>query len=118
MTLRTPHEKPVYVRLRETIADAILAGKYRDGDALPSVRALAAEEQANPLTVAKAYQGFQDEGLIVVKRGVGMFVAPGARARLGESERNRFLKEEWPEIRARMRRLGISAAELLDREGA
>jgi len=118
MTLRTPHEKPVYVRLRETIADAILAGKYRDGDALPSVRALAAEEQANPLTVAKAYQGFQDEGLIVVKRGVGMFVAPVARARLGESERNRFLKEEWPEIRARMRRLGISAAELLEREGA
>ena len=96
MTLRTQHEKPVYVRLRETIADAILAGKYGDGDPLPSVRALAAEEQANPLTVAKAYQGFQDEGLIVVKRGVGMFVAPGARARLGDSERSRFLKEEWP----------------------
>ena len=87
MTLRTQHEKPVYVRLRETIADAILAGKYRDGDPLPSVRAFAAEEQANPLTVAKAYQGFQDEGLIVVKRGVGMFVAPGARARLSDSER-------------------------------
>ena len=118
MTLRTPHEKPVYVRLRETIADAILAGKYRDGDALPSVRALAAEEQANPLTVAKAYQGFQDEGLIVVKRGVGMFVAPGARARLGESERNRFLKEEWPQILARMQRLGIDAAELIERERA
>ena len=106
MTLRTQHEKPVYVRLRETIADAIMAGKYADGDALPSVRALAAEEQANPLTVAKAYQGFQDEGLIVVKRGVGMFVAPGARSRLRDSERDRFLKEEWPEIRARMKRLG------------
>ncbi len=77
MTLRTQHDKPVYVRLRETIADAILAGKFNDGDPLPSVRALAAEEQANPLTVAKAYQGFQDEGLIVVKRGVGMFVAAG-----------------------------------------
>ena len=48
MTLRTQHDKPVYVRLRETIADAILAGKYGDGDPLPSVRALAAEEQANP----------------------------------------------------------------------
>jgi len=118
MTLRTQHEKPVYVRLRETIADAILAGKYGDGDALPSVRALAAEEQANPLTVAKAYQGFQDEGLIVVKRGVGMFVAPGARGRLSESERNRFLKEEWPLIRARMDRLGVDPAELLDRERA
>lgn len=118
MTLRTQHEKPVYVRLRETIADAILAGKYGDGDPLPSVRALAAEEQANPLTVAKAYQGFQDEGLIVVKRGVGMFVAVGARARLSDSERSRFLKEEWPEIRARMRRLGIDPADMLERERA
>jgi GntR family transcriptional regulator len=118
MTLRTQHDKPVYVRLRETIADAILAGKFSDGDPLPSVRALAAEEQANPLTVAKAYQGFQDEGLIVVKRGVGMFVAPGARARLRDSERNRFLKEEWPEIRKRMQRLGIEAAELIERERA
>ena len=79
MTVGKQHEKPVYVRLRETIADAILAGRYGDGDPLPSVRALAAEQQANPLTVAKAYQGFQDEGLVVVKRGVGMFVAPGAR---------------------------------------
>jgi len=118
MTVGKQHEKPVYVRLRETIADAILAGRYADGDSLPSVRALAAEEQANPLTVAKAYQGFQDEGLIVVKRGVGMFVAPGARARLSESERNRFLTEEWPEIRARMRRLGIDLATLLERERA
>ena len=118
MTVGKQHEKPVYVRLRETIADAILAGRFSDGDPLPSVRALAAEEQANPLTVAKAYQGFQDEGLIVVKLGVGMFVAPGARARLSESERSRFLAEEWPQIRARMRRLGISAAELLEREKA
>ena len=118
MTLRTQHEKPVYVRLRETIADAILAGKYGDGDSLPSVRAFAAEQQANPLTVAKAYQGFQDEGLIVVKRGVGMFVAPGARARLGNSERTRFLKEEWPQIRARMQRLGIDPATLIERQSA
>lgn len=118
MTLRTQHDKPVYVRLRETIADAIMAGKYGDGDPLPSVRALAAEQQANPLTVAKAYQGFQDEGLVVVKRGVGMFVAPGARARLSDSERERFLKEEWPEVRARMKRLGIDPASLLERERA
>jgi GntR family transcriptional regulator len=118
MTLRTSHDKPVYGRLRETIADARLAGQYTDGDPLPSVRAFAAEQQANPLTVAKAYQGFQDEGLIVVKRGVGMFVAPGARARLSDSERTRFVKEEWPEIRARMRRLGIDPLELIERERA
>ena len=118
MALGIQHDKPVYVRLRETIADSILAGKYGDGDPLPSVRAFAAEQQANPLTVAKAYQGFQDEGLIVVRRGVGMFVAPGARARLRDSERSRFVSEEWPEIRARMKRLGIDPAELIERERA
>ena len=118
MTLRTQHEKPVYVRLRESIADAILAGRFHDGDPLPSVRALAAEESANPLTVAKAYQGFQDDGLIIVKRGVGMFVAQGARERLRQSERSRFLKEEWPVIRQRMARLGLDPVELAEREGA
>ncbi len=118
MTLRTQAEKPVYVRLREIIADAILAGRYNDGDPLPSVRAMAAEESANPLTVAKAYQGFQDEGLITVKRGVGMFVAPGASARLRDSERSRFVKEEWPAVRERMKRLGIDPVRLLDQETA
>ncbi len=116
MTLGSKSDKPVYVRLQEIIADAILTGEYCDGDPLPSVRAFAAEQQANPLTVAKAYQGFQDDGLILVKRGVGMFVAPGARARLGESERARFLEREWPEIRARMGRLGIDPASLIERE--
>jgi GntR family transcriptional regulator len=116
MTLGKPHEKPVYVRLRETIAEAILAGTYADGEPLPSVRAFAAEQSANPLTVAKAYQGFQDEGLITVKRGVGMFVAPGARARLRDSERKRFVQEEWPRVRDRMKRLGIEPSSLLDRE--
>ena len=118
MTLKTHHEKPVYVRLREIIADAILAGRYADGDPLPSVRALAAEESANPLTVAKAYQGFQDEGLIIVKRGVGMFVANGARDRLRASERNRFVQEEWPAIQQRMQRLGLKPADLVERENA
>jgi GntR family transcriptional regulator len=113
MTLRSSHEKPVYVRLRETIANAILTGRYKDGDPLPSVRAFAADQGANPLTVAKAYQGFQDEGLIIVKRGVGMFVAQGARSRLSQSERNSFIEKEWPAIRTRMERLGIDPAELL-----
>jgi len=118
MTLRSGHEKPVYIRIREVIADSILAGRFGDGDPLPSVRALAAEEGANPLTVAKAYQGFQDDGLVIVKRGVGMFVAPGASARLRESERSRFVKEEWPAVRERMKRLGIDPVRLLDQETA
>src|SRR4028119_2282553 len=101
MTLRGSHDRPVYVRLREVITDAILSGHYGDGDPLPSVRAFAAEQGANPLTVAKAYQGFQDEGLIVVRRGVGMFVAQGARERLSVSERDQFIRRERPAVRGR-----------------
>ena len=115
MTVGKQHEKPVYVRLRETIADAILAGRYGDGDPLPSVRALAAEEQANPLTVAKAYQTFQEEGLVLVKRGVGMFVAPGAADQLRTAERKDFLENRWPSIVSHIRRLGLDAEDLVER---
>ncbi len=119
MTLRARSDlKPVYVRLRDIIAEAILSGQFADGDPLPSVRAFAAEQGANPLTVAKAYQGFQDEGLIVVRRGVGMFVAEGARERLSNSERDQFIRKEWPAVRARMEQLGIEPAELLERSSA
>ena len=108
-------ERPVYLRLRDGIAASILDGRFRDGDPLPSVRSLAAEHGANPLTVAKAYQSFQEDGLVVVRRGVGMFVAEGAARRLRDGERAAFLQQRWPEIRATMRRLGIEPAELLER---
>ena len=99
--------KPVYLRLREIIAASILDGEFTDGDLLPSVRAFAAAQGANPLTVASVYQSFQDDGLVVVKRGVGMFVAAGATRRLREAERERFLETIWPPVAAQMRRLGL-----------
>ena len=108
-------ERPVYLRLRDRIGAMILDGKVRDGDALPSVRTLAADFGANPLTVAKAYQGFQEEGLVVVKRGVGMFVAPGAADRLRSAERKDFLVQRWPEISSHMRRLGLDVEDLVER---
>lgn len=118
MTLRNSHEKPVYVRLREVIADAILAGRYKDGDPLPSVRALAVEEGANPLTVAKAYQTLQDEGFVAVRRGVGMFVAEGASERLRLQEREIFLTRTWPNIRAQIDRLGLDPRALVEKNYA
>ena len=106
--------KPVYLKLRDMIAAAIIDGRYREGEMLPSVRALAAEQGANPLTVAKAYQQFQNDNLVEVQRGVGMYVAKGAAGVLRQREREEFLKKEWPEIRERMDRLGLSPAELLE----
>ena len=81
---------------------------------LPSVRAFAAQQGANPLTVAKAYQLFQDSGLVEVKRGVGLFVAHGAVAKLRNTEREYFLSTIWPEVKAQMQRAGISPTELLE----
>ena len=109
-----PHQnKPVYLKLRDMIAAAIIDGRYAEGEMLPSVRALASEQGANPLTVAKAYQQFQNDGLVEVQRGVGMYVVRGAADRLRQTERRAFLDEEWPEIRARMKRLGVEPAKLL-----
>ena len=106
--------RPVYLRLRDEIAAAIIEGRYAEGDMLPSVRAFAADQGANPLTVAKAYQQFQVDGLIRVQRGVGMFVAAGASDKLRATERTAFLEHEWPQILERMARLGIEPADVLD----
>jgi GntR family transcriptional regulator len=105
--------KPVYLKLRDVIAAAILDGDFGEGAMLPSVRAFAADQGANPLTVAKAYQLFQDSGLVDVKRGVGLFVAPGAVAKLRGFERENFLNNIWPEVKAQMQRAGIEPTELL-----
>ena len=110
--------RPVYLRLRDIIMESILDGVYGDGDILPSVRAFAAQQGANPLTVAKAYQSFQDDDLITVRRGVGMFVAPGATKKMREMERDRFLNSIWPPVVEQMRRVGLSLDQLQTRERA
>ena len=111
-------DSPVYLRLRATIAEAIMRGDYRAGDQLPSVRAFAAEHGANPLTVAKAYQSFQDDGYVEVRRGVGMFVLPGAVERLKIAERDDFVANVWPRVKSHIDLLGLDAGTLLEREQA
>ena len=115
MTALEHEDSPVYLKLRAIIAAAILRGQYRAGDQLPSVRALAAEHGANPLTVAKAYQSFQDDGYVEVRRGVGMFVLPGAAERLRVAERENFVRTQWPRIRGHIALLGLNVSELLER---
>lgn len=106
--------QPIYRQLRDRVAAMILEGVFGEGDALPSVRNVAAEYRINPLTVQKGYQELVNEGVVEARRGLGMFVNPGARAQLMREEREKFLGEEWPRIQQRIERLGLTAAELLD----
>jgi len=105
--------QPIYRQLRDKVVAMILEGVLTDGDALPSVRNVAAEYSLNPLTVLKGYQQLVDEGLVEKRRGRGMFVTEGARTQLVHGERQRFLAEQWPRVRATIERLGLDPAELL-----
>ena len=104
---------PIYRQLRDRVVAMILEGVLEDGDALPSVRNVAAVYRLNPLTVLKGYQELVDEDLVEKKRGRGMFVTDGARKRLLKDERARFIDKEWPLVVATIRRLGLSTEELL-----
>ncbi len=105
--------QPIYLQLRERVVAMVLEGALGEGDPLPSVRTVAAESRVNPLTVLKAYQGLVDEQVVESRRGRGMFVNAGARARLLAAERRRFLEERWPRLLETMRRLGLTPEELL-----
>ena len=105
--------QPIYRQLRDRVVEMILDGALNEGDALPSVRQVAAEYRVNPLTVLKGYQQLVDEHLVESKRGRGMFVNAGARKLLLQGERRKFLAEEWPRVRATMQRLGFTPEELL-----
>ena len=110
--------QPIYRQLRDRIVAMILDGLLAEGDPLPSVRNVAAEYRVNPITVMKGYQQLVDEQLVEMKRGRGMFINAGAREMLLAGERQRFLEEQWPDIHATIRRLGLTAEELLDADSS
>ncbi len=112
MSANWDDNQPIYWQLREKTIAAILDGTLAEGQPLPSVRQVAVDFQINPLTVSKAYQSLVDDELVEKKRGVGMFVREGARQRLLASERERFIKEEWPRLEARLNHLGLSLDDL------
>jgi GntR family transcriptional regulator len=105
--------EPIYRQIRDRVVAMILDGVLKEGDPLPSVRNVAAEYRINPLTVLKGYQQLADEGLVETRRGRGMFINEGARGLLLQGERQKFLGEEWPRVRATIQRLGLTAEELL-----
>ena len=108
---------PIYRQLKERVVAMMLDGLLKPGDALPSVRQVAAEYQLNPITVSRAYQELADEALVEKRRGLGMYVMEGASEKLLFSERERFLREEWPLVMERIQRLGLSLEKLLHGNG-
>jgi GntR family transcriptional regulator len=103
---------PIYQQLADQLAARLLDGEIAEGEPMPSVRALASQYLINPLTVSRALQALDEEGLLDNRRGLGLYVLPGARERLRTAARARFLTEEWPALRARLRRLGLSPNDL------
>ncbi len=105
--------QPIYRQLRDRVVAMILDGVLGEGDPLPSVRNVAAESRINPLTVLKAYEQLVDEGLVEKRRGLGLFINSGAPDHLRQTERQRFLSEQWPAIYATIHRLGLTPQDLL-----
>ena len=108
---------PIYRQLKDRVVAMLLDGILKPGDALPSVRQVAAEYQLNPITVSRAYQELADEAIVEKRRGLGMYVTEGASEKLLTSERERFLQEEWPLVLERIQRLGLSLDRLMQTAG-
>ena len=104
---------PIYRQLKDRVIAMMLDGLLKPGDALPSVRQVAAEYRLNPITVSRAWQELADENLVEKRRGLGMFMTEEAALKLRGSERERFLTEEWPAVLERIQRLGLTLTDLL-----
>jgi GntR family transcriptional regulator len=105
---------PIYRQLMDVLVVRILDEVYLEDEMLPSVRQLALDCDLNPLTVAKAYKELAREGFTERHRGEGLLLRKGVRDILLRRERMRFMKEEWPALRSRLKRLGIDFRSLAD----
>ena len=107
MTIEWNDNLPIYKQLRDVVVERIMDGSFAEGDAVPSVRQVAADYQINHLTVAKAYQELVEDTLLEKRRGLGMFVVVGAREKLTNNEQHKFLEDELPAFADRVQMLGM-----------
>jgi|SRR5580692_10163971 GntR family transcriptional regulator len=104
---------PLFVQIAERLADEIADGTLPEGGRAPSTNELAAYYRINPATAAKGLGMLTDDGLLEKRRGIGMFVAAGARVRLLSERRKRFAERYVEPLVAEASRLGIDADELV-----
>ena len=108
--------QPIFVQIRQKLIGMILNETTREGEALPSIRQIAMDLSVNPLTVTRAYQSLVDLNVVERRRGLGMYVADGARDRLLAHEQKAFLEEEWPRIRTRIKALDLKPEDLFGKD--
>lgn len=104
--------EPIYVQIAEAIRAEILSGALGEGDQVMSTTQYATTYRINPATAAKAFTELVDEGVLVKRRGIGMFVAQGATHALREARRGTFFTQRLDPVLHEAHRLGIGAAEL------
>ena len=104
-------DRPIYRQLMQQIVARIIDQTYREGELLPSVRQIDSDFLVNPLTAARAYRELGD--LTETRRGIGLVVKDGVRDLLLKREQKRFLREEWPLIRERIKALDLDPKDLL-----
>ncbi|TDE88272.1 GntR family transcriptional regulator [Occultella glacieicola] len=105
--------EPIYIQIADQIRGDILAGNLAEGEQVMSTTQYATTFRINPATAAKAFAQLVDEGVLYKQRGVGMFVAEGAPARLRSDRRETFLAERLEPVLAEARVLGIGSADLI-----
>ena len=104
-------DRPIYRQLMEQIVSRIIDQTYQEGELLPSVRQIASDFLVNPLTVARAYRELGE--YTETRRGIGLIVKEGVRDLLLRREQKRFLRDEWPLIRERIKALELDPKDLL-----
>lgn len=114
MSFHWNDKEPIYLQLKDLVREMILSGNLTEGEALPSVRQVAADYQLNPITVSKSWQLLVDEELVEKRRGLGMFVKLGAAETIKNIENKQFLERDWPKILQKIEYLDLSTEALID----
>lgn len=107
-------DKSIYIQISEAIENEILIGNLQEEEQAPSTNQFAKVYQINPATAGKGLNLLVEEEILYKKRGIGMFVALGAKKKILKKRQKNFFTEKLPEIIGEAQRLEISTEELIN----
>ncbi len=113
MNINFDNEKPIFQQIAEGIEDAVITGAFQEESQIPSITEISVQYKINPATALKGINILVDEDVVYKKRGVGMFVAKGAREKLRQKRRSTFFKSYIETMLAEADRLGFTRDEII-----